>query len=97
MDIEKVIRLMDAFSNSNLTSFKYKEGNISLHFKNTDDNSVKVESNQSVAVSESVETPVKAESMLASNQVESVEKPQVVEPEKASEVVAEETDRKSVV
>ena len=40
MDVEKIIKLMQEFSNSNLSLLEYEEGNIRLKFRNKSDGNI---------------------------------------------------------
>lgn len=101
MEIEKVIKLMEAFSSSNLTSFKYKEGNVSLNFKNEKENLEEVKSEPLVEVAETTGLPVTTESntviIAESPVVESSKTVETVEVEGTSEVVSAEASDNYII
>lgn len=45
MDVEKIIKLMQEFSNSNLSLFEYEEGNIRIKFRNKSDGNINKNTN----------------------------------------------------
>ena len=45
MDVEKIIKLMQEFSNSNLSLLEYEEGNIRLKFRNKSDGNINKNTN----------------------------------------------------